>query len=184
MARTWLITEDFPNFCPYFQPTRVKYVPLINHVEYPTSSWPTYSFPAPIASNQGMSDSFHSSAPLPDFESVSNIGDGGWIPCYSKLWIDNLCLFSFESESEVAQSCPTLCDPMDCSLSGSSVRGIFQARVLEWIAISFSRGYSRPRNRTLVSRIAGRRFTVWSSFIFTKPKSPSKINVLTCEKEN
>ena len=42
--------------------------------------------------------------------------------------------------SEVAQSCLTLCDPIDCSLSGSSVHGIFQARVLEWIAISFSRG--------------------------------------------
>ena len=40
----------------------------------------------------------------------------------------------------IAQSCPTLCDPMDCSLSGSSVHGIFQARVLEWIAIAFSRG--------------------------------------------
>ena len=44
-----------------------------------------------------------------------------------------------ESESEVTQSCLTLCDPVDCSLSGSSVHGIFQARVLEWIAISFSR---------------------------------------------
>ena len=53
-----------------------------------------------------------------------------------------------ESESEVAQSCPTLCDPMDCSLSGSSIHGIFQARVLEWIAISFSSGSSQPRNRT------------------------------------
>ena len=42
-------------------------------------------------------------------------------------------------ESEVAQSCPTLCDPMDCSPPGSSVHGIFQARVLEWVAISFSR---------------------------------------------
>ena len=41
---------------------------------------------------------------------------------------------------EVTQSCPTLCDPMDCSLPGSLVRGIFQARVLEWVAISFSRG--------------------------------------------
>ena len=51
-----------------------------------------------------------------------------------------------ESESEVAQSCPILCDPMDCSLSGSSVHGIFQARVLEWIAISFSRGSSQPRD--------------------------------------
>ena len=43
-----------------------------------------------------------------------------------------------ESESEVAQSCPTLRDPMDCSLQGSSVHGIFQARVLEWGAIVFS----------------------------------------------
>ena len=62
-------------------------------------------------------------------------------------------------KSEVAQSCPTLCDPLDCSLSGSSVHGIFQARVLEWIAISFSRGSSRPRNRTQVSCIAGTFFT-------------------------
>ena len=66
-------------------------------------------------------------------------------------------------ESEVAQSCPTLCDPMDCSLSGSSVHGIFQARVLEWIAISFSKGSSQPRNWTRVSRFAGRRFTVWAT---------------------
>ena len=41
-------------------------------------------------------------------------------------------------ESEVAESCPTLCDPMDCGLPGSSVHGIFQARVLEWGAIAFS----------------------------------------------
>ena len=65
-----------------------------------------------------------------------------------------------ESESEVAQSCPTLLDPMDCSLPGSSVHEIFQARMLEWIAISFPRGSSQPRNRTQVSHIAGRRFTV------------------------
>ena len=68
-----------------------------------------------------------------------------------------------ESKSEVAQSGPTLCDPMDCSLSGSFIHGIFQARVLEWIAISFSRGFSQPRNRTEVARIAGRRFTVWAT---------------------
>ena len=56
-----------------------------------------------------------------------------------------------------------LCDPMDCSLSGSSIHGILQARVLEWTAISFSRGSSQPRNRTRVSRIAGRLFTVWAT---------------------
>ena len=46
--------------------------------------------------------------------------------------------------SEVAQSCPTLCDPVDCSLPGSSVHGIFQARILEWVAISFSRRSPNP----------------------------------------
>ena len=51
----------------------------------------------------------------------------------------------------VAQSCPTLCDPMDCSLRGSYIHGIFEARVLEWVAISFSRGSSRLRDRTRVS---------------------------------
>ena len=56
--------------------------------------------------------------------------------------------------------CLTLCNPMDCSLPSSSVHGIFQARVLEWVAISFSRGSSWPRDRTRVSRIAGRHFTV------------------------
>ena len=48
--------------------------------------------------------------------------------------------------SEVAQSCPTLCDHMDCSLPGSSIHGIFQPRILEWVAISFSRRSSQPRD--------------------------------------
>ena len=64
--------------------------------------------------------------------------------------------------SEVAQLCQTLCDPMDSSLPGSTVHGIFQARILEWAAISFSRGSSQPRDRTPVSCIADRRFTVWA----------------------
>ena len=53
-----------------------------------------------------------------------------------------------KKESEVAQSCPTLCDPMNCRPPGSSVHGILQARILEWVAISFSRGSSQPRDRT------------------------------------
>ena len=57
----------------------------------------------------------------------------------------------------VAQSCPPLCDPIDCSLLGSSVHGISQTRILEWVAISFSRESSRPRNQTHVSCI-GRLF--------------------------
>ena len=51
----------------------------------------------------------------------------------------------------VAQSCPTLCDPMDCSPSGSSVHGILQARILEWVVISSSRRSSQLRNRTCIS---------------------------------
>ena len=65
--------------------------------------------------------------------------------------------------SEVAQSCPTLCNPMDCSLPGSSIHGIFQSRILESVAISFSRRSSQPRDWTWVSHIVGRRFTVWAT---------------------
>ena len=60
-----------------------------------------------------------------------------WIYGYNKNYI---------SESEIAQSCLTLCDPIDCSLPGSSFHGILQARVLEWVAISFSRGSSQLRD--------------------------------------
>ena len=63
----------------------------------------------------------------------------------------------------VNQSCPTLCDRMDCSLPGSSVHRILQARILEWVANSFSRGSSWPRDWTQVSGIAGRPFTVWAT---------------------
>ena len=69
---------------------------------------------------------------------------------------------------EVTQLCPTLCNPMNCSLPGSSVHGTFQARVLEWVAISFSRRSSRPRDRTRVSHIVGRHFTVWATLILHK----------------
>ena len=58
-------------------------------------------------------------------------------------------------ESEITQSCLTLCDPMDCSLPVSSVRGISQVRILERVVISFSRGSSQPRDWTWVSHIAG-----------------------------
>ena len=57
----------------------------------------------------------------------------------------------------------SLCDPMDCSLPGFSIHGTFQARVLEWAAISFSRGYSQARDRTQISCIAGRCFTIWAT---------------------
>ena len=64
---------------------------------------------------------------------------------------------------QLLQLCQTLCDPLDCSLPGSSVHGILQARILEWAAISFSRGSSQPRDQTWVSCIADRRFTIWAT---------------------
>ena len=70
------------------------------------------------------------------------------------FWKENLCFF--------AQSCLTLCDPSNCNLSGPSIHGISQARILEWIASSSSRGSSGPRNQSCVSCnscIAGRFFT-------------------------
>ena len=69
------------------------------------------------------------------------------------LWLAVLCF--------VPQSCPTLCNPINCSLPGSSVHGIFQAKTLEWVAIPFFRGSSQPRDWTQVSHIASRFFTIW-----------------------
>ena len=61
-------------------------------------------------------------------------------------WYNFLVKFCLLCCAKPLQSCPTLCDPMDCSPPGSSVYGILQARILEWVAISFSRGFSRPRD--------------------------------------
>jgi len=74
----------------------------------------------------------------------------------------------------VTQSCPALWDPMDCSPPGFSVHGIYQARILEWVAISFSRGSSQPRDLTRVSCIASQFFTIWStSEVIYKPTGES-----------
>ena len=63
-------------------------------------------------------------------------------------------------KEKVTQSCLTLCDPMDCSVAGSSVHGIFQTRMLEWVAVAFSKGSSQPRDQTQVSCISGEFFTI------------------------
>ena len=72
-------------------------------------------------------------------------------PAMHHLTDADLLFHPNDSWSEVAQSCPTLCDPMDCSLPGSSVHWICQARVLQWVAISFSRRSFQPRDWTQVS---------------------------------
>ena len=69
----------------------------------------------------------------------------------------------FETMTEwvlLAQSCLTLCDTIDYNPPGSSVHGILQARILEWVTISFSRGSSPPRDQTWISCFAGRFFTI------------------------
>ena len=78
-----------------------------------------------------------------------------------QLWIFNAIMcknlylgWKKKWKVSVAQSCPTLCDPMDSSLPGSSVHGVLQARILEWVAIFSSRGSSWPRDRTSLSHIA------------------------------
>ena len=63
----------------------------------------------------------------------------------------------------ISHLCPTLCDPIDYSPPDFSVHGISQARILEWVAILFSRGSSQPRDRTEVSCIAGRFFIAWTT---------------------
>ena len=79
-------------------------------------------------------------------------------------FLHDICLdYNIVKESEVTQSCPTLCDPMDCCLPGSSVHGIVQARILEWVAISFSKGSSQPRAQTWVSHIASRLLIFWAT---------------------
>ena len=83
----------------------------------------------------------------------------------------------------VNQSCSILCNPMDCTPPGSSIHGILHARILEWVAIPFSRGSSWPRNWTLVSCIASGFFTVWDTreaiinFTFYHNKSQIYINI-------
>ena len=67
---------------------------------------------------------------------------------------------SLEVEVLVTQLCPTVCDPVGYSPPGSSFHGTLQARILEWVAIAFSRGSSRPMDGTQVSCIAGRHFTL------------------------
>ena len=80
----------------------------------------------------------------------------------------NIELIRLGSESEVTQSCPTLCDPVDCSLPSSFVHGISQARILEWIAIAFSRGSSWPRDPTQASCIGK-----WILYHCTTRKAPT-----------
>ena len=79
---------------------------------------------------------------FPSSSAIKNLPAVREMRLQSLGWEDSL------EEVKVTQSCPTLCDPMDCSLPGSSVHGILQARILEWAAFPFSRGSAQPRIET------------------------------------
>ena len=92
-----------------------------------------------------------------DRQSITAGGAEENVPGEARAWLHELSLpwLKYQSLSSVR-----LCDPMDCSPPASSVHGISQATVLEWVAISFSRGSSLPRDHTQVSSSAGRFFTI------------------------
>ena len=88
-----------------------------------------------------------------EWDSFSRFRFHNWhvyVCCLDEIWQDLLCVCM----CSITQLCLSLCDPMDCSLPGSSVHGISQVRIQEWVAISFFKGFSQPRNRTYISCIS------------------------------
>ena len=85
------------------------------------------------------------------------------LSCMSSLYILDISPLLNKVKVKVAHLCLTLCDPLDCSPPGSSVHEVFQARILEWVAIPFPRGSSQPRDWTQVSLSVGRFLTSWAT---------------------
>ena len=109
-----------------------------------------------------------------------------WLKIEFSVFYPNFLLFPYSLSCQKKwKSCSTLCDPMDCGLPGTSLRGILQARILEWITIPSSRGSSQPRDPTQVSRIAGRFFTIWATReAKVLPKGAINYSVLTLENDS
>ena len=125
-------------------PPMVICLPLA--LSLPSLPGPPDPLSLPHVSNPGSPLTHSLSEPGPSLHSCHPLG----APlCFDLL---RVCL--------VAQSCPTLCDPVDCSPPGSSVHGILQARILEWVAMPSSRVPSQPRDRAQVSHVAGTFFTI------------------------
>ena len=82
------------------------------------------------------------------------------VPCVIQKVL--VSYFSYIGSCSVTKSCPTPCNPMDCSLPGFSVHGVFQSRTQQWIAISFSRGSSWLRDWTCISCISRRILYHWA----------------------
>ena len=111
-------------------------------------------------------------------------GPRGRAYMYTYNWFTSLCNRNSHNNVKqlcccvVAQSCPALWDPMDCSPPGSSVHGILQARILEWVVISFPRGSSQPRDWTHISCI-GRwilyHWAIWKALLKFMPEQMGKL---------
>ena len=129
------------------------------HVQLSVMIW-TVAGQAPLSVRFSRQE-YWSGLPFPSPENLPN-------PGIEPLFLISPALagqFFTTGESEVTQSCPTLCDPMDCSLPGSSVHGVFQARVLEWVAISFSR--VPPRNSIYCIIQGGLNYIVYGAILIT-----------------
>ena len=151
----------------------------VSHSVMPDSLWPYGLYSPPDSSVHSIAhsppdSSVHSISQARILEWVAILFSRGSSPPRDQTWVS--CIagrffaiwatreapgYSVKVKVSVTQPRPALCDPMDCSPPGSSVHGILQARILEWVAISLSRGSSRLRDWTWVSHIADRLFTNW-----------------------
>ena len=151
-----------PHESQHARPPRPSSTPGIHSNSRPSSQWchpvisssvvPFSSCPQPLPASESfpMSQLFAAGGQSTGVSALAS-----FLPENTQDWSPLECT--------VPRSCPTLCNPTDCSLLGSSVHVILQARILEWIAISSSRGSSWPRDWTRVSRIVDRRFTIWAT---------------------
>ena len=104
----------------------------------------------------GLSFSSPGDLPNPGINTVVDTAEPPGKPIY-------MCIYLVLCYAKMLQSCLTLYDPMDCGPPCPSIHGILQERTVEWLAITSSRGSSRPRDQTWVSWIAGRFFTIWAT---------------------
>ena len=140
-TRHWLVPQSFYSI----KGNRYTHIYSVIHMLI------IYSFSVLLHGNTRMKE-IQQRSPLWGGETEgSNMHDKGFFEKYS------YCVL-------VTQLCPTLCDALNCSPPGSSVHGILQARILEWVAIPFSRGSSWPRDQTWVPCTAGRFFTIWATW--------------------
>ena len=149
MFSTYTLNKHGDNIQPWRTPFPVWNQSIVPCPVLTLASWPAYRFLRRQVRWSGIPISWRSLSFCPFFSS-----------CFT-LYLFIFIVVKYAALCLVTQSCPTLCDPMDCSPPSSSVHGILQARILKLVAMPSSRGSSQPRNQTQISCIAGRFFTIW-----------------------